>query len=104
MRVRFACALAHLASAVLRSANVCAATRGARTLASPVVGKRVVTAQHSFAAGESALLIDEDQSSLATKKRVARVVCHELSHQWWGNLVTMQWWTHLWLVRACAPR
>ena len=38
---------------------------------------------------EAALLIDEHESSLATRQRVAQVVCHELSHQWFGNLVTM---------------
>jgi aminopeptidase N len=38
---------------------------------------------------EAALLIDEQQSSNAMKMRVATVVCHELAHQWFGNLVTM---------------
>ena len=29
--------------------------------------------------------------------QVASVVCHETAHQWFGNLVTLEWWTHLWL-------
>ena len=28
---------------------------------------------------------------------VALVIGHEIAHQWFGNLVTMEWWTHLWL-------
>ncbi len=51
---------------------------------------------------ETALLIDEKNSPFINKERVAEVVAHELVHQWFGNLVTMEWWTHLWLNESFA--
>ncbi|KAF2683245.1 hypothetical protein K458DRAFT_389854 [Lentithecium fluviatile CBS 122367] len=48
------------------------------------------------------LLIDEKVSGASVKQRVAETVQHELAHQWFGNLVTMDFWDGLWLNEGFA--
>ena len=46
---------------------------------------------------ETLLLFDEKISAITNKENIASVMAHELAHQWFGNIVTMKWWTDLWL-------
>ena len=48
------------------------------------------------------VLYDEKTSGASTKQRIAEVVQHELAHQWFGNLVTMDFWDGLWLNEGFA--
>lgn len=48
------------------------------------------------------LLLDPENTNVNTKQRVTEVVMHELAHQWFGNLVTMDFWDGLWLNEGFA--
>src|SRR5699024_8963830 len=65
--------------------------------------------EYNLGATENPGLITCNESYIFTSRATtsqymhrATTIMHEMSHMWFGNLVTMQWWDDLWLTESSA--
>ncbi|GAA5972534.1 hypothetical protein JCM3765_000808, partial [Sporobolomyces pararoseus] len=65
------------------------------TLAVPGFGNGAMENWGLVIGGASIYLMDEGSANIATEKQLVGVASHELAHQWFGNVTTMEWWDEL---------
>lgn len=51
---------------------------------------------------DSGLLFDSTTGTLARQKSIIELIAHEYAHQWFGNIISPQWWSYNWLNEGFA--
>ncbi|KAH8335665.1 hypothetical protein KR074_008769, partial [Drosophila pseudoananassae] len=52
--------------------------------------------------GEQYMVWSKENSTIDLKTSIANIIGHEYAHMWFGDLVSIQWWTYLWLKEGFA--
>lgn len=71
-------------------------------LAVPAVREGAMEDWGLISYSEDLLLYDPARSAPRTRQNVYETIAHEISHQWFGNLVTAASWNEIWLNEAFA--